>query len=59
LAEERKEKPICPLSYVASDYVERCVEDGCAWWDARNGMCAVLTLARAEDDWAKGLIEEE
>lgn len=36
----------CPLLMASShrDVRPRCMEEECAWWDARKGCCAVLTL---------------
>jgi len=44
---ERKFEKICPLSLASDrDKIEPCMEEGCAWWDADNKQCALLSVVQ-------------
>ena len=49
-------KPVCPMMLAAGSGIDRpcqCLEDGCSWWSFIHHECAVVTIARAQEDLAE------
>jgi len=44
-----KEEKICPISFANDESDVYCKRERCAWWDEANGMCALVSIARALD----------
>ena len=52
------EKPkTCPLilsGNISAGYLAGCKQADCAWWNAENAKCAILTIAEAKTAAANG-----